>query len=207
MTKANIGNDINAAMLGGDVAGTTGTSTAVGATSLTDSGASWVANAYAGHFVVTGAVMGVVLSNTSTVLTIDQWSTPGSSDVAASTPATGTYNILPGNAPARHVALSTDSGSVGTGATTLPSEITTASGGLVAKRGVYSHTTGAGSYAITTVFTANGSDSLPVTIAKMGVRQSIKAACNCLFQTLFGTPATLSASGDQVTVTDTVATV
>jgi len=194
-------------MMGGDVAGTTGTSTAVGTTSLTDSGASWTTNAFAGHVVSTGAVIGVILSNTGTVLTIDQWSTPGASDTAAANPATGTYNILPGNAPARHMALSTDSGAVGTGATTLPSEITTAGGGLIAKRSTYAHTTGAGSYSLTATFTANGSDSLPVTVAKMGVRQSIKAACNCLFQTLFGTAATLSASGDQITVSDSVAIV
>lgn len=202
--KTNIGMDIQAAQMGGDVAGATGTSTAVGTTTLTDSGASWTTNAYAGHMVVTGAVYGIVLSNTGTVLTIDQWSTPGASDVAAANPATGVYSILAGGAPARFMGLSTDTATVVAGDTTLPSEITTSGGGLIAKRATYGHTTSATTFTLTGVFTANGSDSLPVTVAKLGIRQSIKAACKCLFQTLFPSTATLNSSGDQVTVTDTI---
>lgn len=201
--KTSIGNDIQSAQMFGDLAGVTSTATAVSSTTMTDSGASFGTNVYAGHFVTLGACIGVIISHTGTVLTIDQWSTPGSSDTAASTPSTGVYIILPGNAPARHMALSTSTATVVAGDTTLGSEITTSGGGLVAKRGTYAHTTSAASATLTGIWTANGTDSLPVTIGKLGIRQSIKTTCNCLFQTLFSATATLSASGDQLTATDT----
>lgn len=207
--KTNIGNDIQAAQMFGvgtstvDT-GATGTATAVGTTTMTDSGASWTTNLWAGKYVTVGSVIGVVISNTGTVLTIDQWSTPGSSDTAASNPSTGVYHILPGNAPARFLAISTAT-SAAAGDTTLASEITTSGGGLVAKRMTsYAHTTGAASASLSTTWTANGTDSLPVTVGKLGVRQSIKATMNCLFQTPFSATATLSASGDALTATDSV---
>jgi hypothetical protein len=55
------------------------------------------------------------------------------------------------------------------------------------------------------VFTANGSDSLPVTIGKRGVFDAASAG-NMVFETLVSPTATISASGDQLTLTDTVTT-
>lgn len=89
------------------------------------------------------------------------------------------------------------------GDTTLTGEITTAGGGLIRKAGTYAHTTGAASYTITTVFTANGSDALPVTIGKRGIFDAA-AAGNLVFETLVSPTATLSTAGDQLTLTDTV---
>jgi hypothetical protein len=54
------------------------------------------------------------------------------------------------------------------------------------------------------VFTANGSDSLPVVIAKMRLGPSLLSAADALFLTLLNATATLAAIGDQVTVTDTI---
>lgn len=202
--KVNSGNDVEAAALGGDIVGDTGTSTAVGATSLTDSGKAWVSNAYAGHLVVSGGVYGVVLSNTGTVLTIDRWyapATPGGS--AGSTPSTGTYVVLPGQAPAPFMALTANSSAPSAADTTLSGEITTSGGGLVRKLATYAHTAGASTYTLSATFTANGSDSLPVAVAKMGSFNSISAG-RMLHETLLSATATLTASGDNVVVTQTV---
>jgi hypothetical protein len=87
--------------------------------------------------------------------------------------------------------------------TTLTGEITTGGGGLIRKTGTYAHTGGTATYTMTTVFTANGSDALPVTIGKRGVFDAASVG-NMVFETLVSPTATLSASGDQLTLTDTV---
>jgi len=106
-------------------------------------------------------------------------------------------------AVAKWVALTANTTSPAAGDTTLTAEITTAGGGLVRKAGTYAHTGGTSTYTITTVFTANGSDSLPVTIGKRGVFDASSAG-NMVYETLVSPTATLSASGDQLTLTDTV---
>lgn len=202
--KTNSGNDLEAGALGGDIVGDTGTSTAVGATSLTDSGKSWVTNAYAGHLVVSSGVYGVVLSNTGTVLTIDRWyapATPGGS--AGSTPSTGTYMVLPGQAPAWFMAVTANNSAPSASDTTLSGEITTSGGGLIRRLATFAHTTGAATYTLSTTFTANGSDSLPVTVAKMATFQSISAG-RMLHESLLNATAPFTASGDTATVTNTI---
>lgn len=202
--KVNSGNDVLARNLGGDIAGDTGTSTGTTSTSLTDSGKSWTSNAWAGHIVVSGAVYGVVLSNTGTALTVDRWYAPATPGGAAgSTPSTGTYVILPGGAPAWFMAITANNTSPSAGDTTLAGEITTAGGGLVRKLATFAHTAGASTYTLSTTYTANGSDSLPVTVAKMATFTSIASGV-MLHETLLNATATLTASGDAVTVTDTV---
>lgn len=206
MTKVNAGNDMQARMMGGQQAGFTGTSTGTGATSLTDSGQAWGTTQFVGAWVLgAGGVYGVILSHTATVLTIDRWSnvaTPGGA--AGSTPgATSAYTILPGAAPAWFMALTANATAVSASDTSLTAEITTGGGGLIRKICTYAHTGAAASYTLTAVYTANGSDALPVTIAKVGIFNSLVSG-QMLFETLLGTTATLSASGDQLTVTDTV---
>lgn len=127
---------------------------------------------------------------------------PGGS--AGSTPSgTSAYVILNGGAPAMFHAITANSTSPAASDTTLASEITTAGGGLVRKIATYAHTTGAASYTLTTVFTANGSDSLPVTIAKMANFTGMVSG-RMVFETLVSPTATLSASGDSLTLTATV---
>lgn len=203
--KVNSGNDQEAAQMGGDVIGTFGTSTGTSATTLTDSGASWTTNAYVGHYVICPGVVGLVLSNTGTALTIDQWTVP-TTDAVGSTPgATTAYVVTTGNAPAAFMALSADTGTVNATDTTLPSEITTAAGGLKRKRCPYAHTAGVASFTLTPVFTVNGSDTVPVTVAKAANFQSPKTATGKpQFMQLLSTTATLGATGDQLTVVLTV---
>jgi hypothetical protein len=106
-------------------------------------------------------------------------------------------------AVAKFVGLTANTTAPAAGDTTLTAEITTAGGGLIRKAGTYAHTTGAANYTITTVFTANGSDSLPVTIGKRGIFDAVTGG-NLVFETLVSPTATLSASGDQLTLTDTI---
>lgn len=212
--KVNSGNDIQSRALGGGQVGETNQATGATATTLTRSTASWTTNQWAGYRVyasvsATQMVFGIVQSNTATVLTVDRWytvATPGGA--AGSTPSTtGTYVICDGNAPAWFMGLTANSSAPAAGDTSLTGEIVTASGGLVRKICPYAQTAGVASYTLTPVFTANGSDSLPVTVAKIGVFTSMVVAATTstmLFETLLNATATLSASGDQLTVTETV---
>jgi hypothetical protein len=106
-------------------------------------------------------------------------------------------------AVAKWVALTANTTAPAATDTTLTAEITTGGGGLIRTVGVYAHTTSAANYTLTTTFTANGSDSLPVTIGKRGVFDAASAG-NLVFTTLVLPTATLSASGDVLTLTDTV---
>lgn len=84
--------------------------------------------------------------------------------------------------------------------TTLPGEITTAGGGLVAGVGSYGHTTGASTWTLTRTITATASDALPVTINKVGVKNSAGAVP---WQSLMTPSATFSAPGDSTILTNT----
>jgi hypothetical protein len=206
----NSGRDLQALTMGGDTTALAGTATATTATSLTSTG--FTASAYIGKIVVAGNsaatfVYGVIVSNTTTVLTVDRWYNPASpGGTAASTPsATAPFLICPYGAGAPFTALTANNSAAAGGDTALTGEITTAGGGLVRKLSAYAHTSGVASYTLTTVYTANGSDSLPVTVAKMGAFNSVVGATGTMaFETLLSATATLSASGDQLTTTDTV---
>jgi hypothetical protein len=210
MTLVNSGRDHQAAAVGGDLAGdqNTGATVTYAATTLTDTAKAWTTNAWAGHAVVSGAVYGVVISNTATVLTVDRWNnaaTPGGA-VGTTPSANAQYQVLAGQSPAWFTALTANATAPAGTDTTLTAEITTAGGGLIRKISAYAHTAGVASYTLTTAYTANGSDSLPVTVAKIGVFQTLTGASRMAFETLLNATATLTTSGDQVTVTNTVTT-
>jgi hypothetical protein len=117
---------------------------------------------------------------------------------ASASNGTGAY------APANYIALSaTATGTTGA-ETTLAGEIVTAGGGLLrAQATSITHTAGTNTYALSKTFTTNGSDALPVTIASIGIFNAASAG-TLVFRTVLGTTATLSAVGDQLTITDTV---
>lgn len=87
------------------------------------------------------------------------------------------------------------------GDTSLAGKITTAGGGLIAGVATYAHTTGATTYTLTKAFTANGSDSLPVTVAKIGIEN---AGGVMPWSSLLSPTAQFSAPGDATTVTETI---
>ena len=206
-TKTNAGLDLEWLAAVGSATGEANTATATSATSLTRSGASWTTNQWANYVVVAASgVYGNILSNTGTVLTIDRWYNAATPGGAAGTTPTGTttYTIMPYAGGAMFMGLTANATAVASGDTTLPGEITTAGAGLIRKICTLTHTAGGATGTAVAVFTTNGTDTLPVTIAKMGLSPSLLSGQNQLFQTILSATATLSAVGDQLTVTNTI---
>lgn len=106
-------------------------------------------------------------------------------------------------AAATYLALTASSTAASASDTTLTGEIATASGGLVRAAATYAHTGGTSTYTLTKTFTANGSDSLPVVVAKEGVFNASSSG-TLVWESLLASTATLTASGDSVTLTVTV---
>jgi hypothetical protein len=225
------GRDMVARGVGGDTLGYVGTATASSATTLTDSGGAFTASSggppalggLVGHIVVAGSAAanltyGVIISNTSTVLTVDQWHSATAPETVASTPsATAPYVVCVGGAPAFYMGISvatrvfTAADTVLTNDGTTVSELWFSGGGLRRRLASWAHTNGTATYTVANTFTANGSDTLPQTIAKIGIFQhfvnttvTTSNSGIILFQTLLSATATLSASGDNVQITDTV---
>jgi hypothetical protein len=86
--------------------------------------------------------------------------------------------------------------------TALAGEITTAGGGLIRKTFTYAHTGGASTWTATATFTANGSDSLPVSVVQIALFNASSAGTMGFEKTV--TSATFTASGDAVTYTYTI---
>lgn len=180
----------------------TGTSTAIGATSITNSGAAFTTagQGLAGQLVVTGGAYGVIVSNTATVLTIDQWYNPAStSGASVATPATGTYVILPGQGPAPWLALTSDATAPTSADTVLTSELTT--NGFTRGVGTYAHTAAATTYTLQRLFTATGTS----TINKEAVFGAANTTAGGVmpFESAETSPPTL-VSGDTLTQTVTI---
>lgn len=147
-----------------------GTLTASTATTATNSGATFptAGQGLAGSLVVVGAnasgtgsvVYGVIVSNTSTALTVDQWySGTSTTGAAGTTPnATGQYIILPGQNPAAWMAVTSNSFSPATSDTTLAGELTT--NGFTRAVGTYAHTAAATTYTLVHLWTATGTQTI-----------------------------------------------
>jgi hypothetical protein len=189
----------------------TGNLTACTATVATNSGAAFptAGQGLAGSIVFvsrnssgTGStVYGVIVSNTATALTVDQWYDATSSTGAAGTTpnATGAYLIAPGQNPASWLALTSDATSPTTADTTLASEATT--NGFARAVGTFSHTAAASTYALTKTFTATGSLTVNT--------EAVFGACNTTaggvmpFKSAEPTPPALL-SGDTLAQTCTI---
>lgn len=218
------GRDLVARQMGGGLVGASGVSTtAPGATAYTLDGVSapGSTSAYTGQRIIAGSsavgsVWANIISNTNAsppVLTVDRWynaATPGGA--AATTPLAGPWMITDGGAPAWFVGLSASAGAPGSAPntnTSLPGEITSGGGGLIRKIAPWAHTASAQTWTLTPVYTANGSDSLPVTIASYGVFCTLivgDTTANMLYYNTISPTATLSSSGDQLTLTITATT-
>ena len=212
MTKTNASYDKEwNVVIGSGVAGAKGTLTGSSATSATDSGATWGTTQFIGSVIVAapasgGLVYANIISHTGTVATVDRWydaTAPGGT--VGTTPATtGLYVIIPGQAPSMFMGISANASAVGSGDTTLVGEITTVGGGLIRKIAALTHSASASTGTVVAVFTANGTDSLPQTIHKMGISNSLLSTVINLLQTVLNADATITTSGDQLTITDTI---
>lgn len=105
-------------------------------------------------------VYGVIVSNSATVLTVDQWYDPTStSGAAGATPnATCSYVVLPGQNPAAWMAVTANSFSPATSDTTLAGELT--SNGFSRAVGTYAHTAAASTYSLVHLWTATGTETI-----------------------------------------------
>lgn len=105
-------------------------------------------------------------------------------------------------APMGYMALTANATAASASDTSLTAEIATAGGGLIRKAFTYAHTGGTSTWTATATFTANGSDSLPVTVNKIALFNA--ASAGTMGFEFVVTAATFTASGDAVTYTYTI---
>jgi hypothetical protein len=148
----------------------TGNATSTTATTLVNTGATFPTSGQglAGCIVAAGpnssgagvVVYGVILGNTSTSLTVDQWYSPTSTSGAAGSTPNGTcsYQILPGQNPAAWMAVSATVFSPATSDTYLNGELT--SNGFSRAVGTWAHTAAASTYTLVHLWTATGTETI-----------------------------------------------
>lgn len=200
----NAGRDLWAAGLG-HAPGEQGALTGSSATSATKTAAGWTTDAWKGWRVyvpVTGlttpAVYGNIGSNSSTVLTVDQWWT--ATDGVGTTPSTTAgYLILPSNV-FRFIGLTADASAAAAGNTTLASEITT--GGAARALATYAHTAATATYTLQKAFSIT---STFTNIHRIGVFTAKDTTSGGVmgFESVLNQDATVG-NGDTLTVTETV---
>ena len=152
------------------------TATATSGTTLTNTNVTFPTSGQglAGCLVVAGAnssgtgavCYGVIVKNSSTVLTIDQWYTgTSSSGAAAGAPPNGTaqYMVLPGQNPAAWMCLSASTFTPNTADNYLGSQNSgaeLATNGFSRAVGTFSHTALGSTYALAYIWTASGSETI-----------------------------------------------
>lgn len=221
MLYTNSGRVISNVNDGGGQVGVAGTGTAATATTLTTA-STFTTNQWAGYRVyamqtATGPlVWGNITLNTNaagaSVLTVDRWynaATPGGA--AATAPSAGFYFMIPdgGMVSSWFVGMTTTNITPAAADTALTGEYTTAGGGYIRKIAPYAQTSGVASRSITLtpVFTGNGSDTYPQTFYAIGVFTGMVAPAfsgSMKFETTLNASATVAASGDQITITETI---
>ena len=150
--------------------------------------------------VTTPPVYGNIVSNTTSVATIDQWWT--ATDGTGTTPAsTNGFIIGAGGGPAfRFMGLTTDAGAASASDTALASEQTTNGGNR--QLATYAHTYGNSTYTLTKAFAITGTITA---IHKGGLfpHNSQAGTGPVVFETVLNQDATVG-NGDTLTVTWTV---
>jgi hypothetical protein len=187
----------------------TGAATSVTATSLTNTGAAFstAGQGLAGRIVAVGpnsagtgsTVFGVIMSNTATALTVDQWYSAGTMAAGTTPNGTATYQVLPGQFPACYLAVTANAVAPSSADTTLTAEITTSD--FARAIGTYAHTAAATTYTLVKVFNA----TTTVTINKEAVFGAVNPTGGGVmpFESAEPSPPTL-VSGDSLTQTITV---
>lgn len=169
---------------------------------------------------VGSAVFGIIVSNSATVITVDQWYVIPVTGAAGTTPnATGNYAILPGMSWASWVGLSTSvaaaaagdvlrtaDGLFGDGTTGGAATEQNASGlqrAYCGQGGTTAPTYGSGTYVLAHTWTYSA--GALITLAKVVMCNSLPAAGSLLFlETLLSASGTVNAIGDTITATWTV---
>lgn len=204
--RTTVGQDWQSDTMGGPLPTQGSPATASSATSITATGTPYVANALKGYRVVvpvtgltTPPVYGNIGSNTTSVITVDQWWN-GADGVGTTPSATAGFIILPGPGPARFIGLTADPGAASAASTALTSEFTTL--GMSRALATYAHTPGSASYTQSKTFTATGNTGA-IHRAGMFTALTLTAGGILVFETVLNADATL-ANGDQLALTWTV---
>lgn len=212
----NIGRDVFHQWIGGAIpAGGIGSpATATSATSITATGTPWTASnlgtpqlGLAGFRVyvpvtniTTAPVYGNIVSNTTSVATIDQWWT--GADGTGTTPASTNAFIIGagGIASVRFMALTTNASAASVSNTTLASEIT--NNGAARALATYAHTFGNSTSTLQKAYSITGTLTA---IHRMGLFCALTSAGAdpMVFETVLNQDATVG-NGDTLTVTDTI---
>lgn len=207
----NIGRDWWSGQWGFPAAAQNGPATAISATSVTGTGSTWTASnlgtpqlGLAGFRVympltglTTAPVYGNIVSNTSSVATVDKWWT--GADATATTPAsTSGLLISPGGLSAiRFIGLTTNASAASASNTTLTGEIT--SNGADRALATYAHTFGNSTLTLTKAFSITGTHTA---IHRAGAFTALTAAGAdpMIYETVLNADATV-VNGDTLTVT------
>jgi hypothetical protein len=191
-----------------------GNATSTGATTLTNTGASFPTSGQAlqGCIVIAGPntsgagsfVWGVIVSNTATALTVDQWySWTSTTGAAGATPnATASYGIWFGQSPAMWLAVTANVFTPANTDTTLAGELT--SNGFTRAIGTYSHSAAASTYQLVHLWTSTGGTTTVNNEAQFGAANTTGGGV-MPFESAEPSPPTL-VSGDtlQNTITITI---
>lgn len=192
--------------------GFTGTVKKANATELEAASApKWTAEQFKGQDVYSGTVVGTVLSNTETVLTVARWeklptaakptdnrSIEGEPPVEAAA-----FSIASGTTPAAWVGVSADTAEPKAENETLKGEIAGgAEKGLGRSLATFKYI-GGKEYEVKVTFTALAKDVVPVTLAKIGVFNAHNGGI-MMFESLLTATAEIKESGDAITITDVV---
>lgn len=191
--------------------GFTGTIKAATATTLEAASApKWTVEQFVGQDVYSGEVVGTVLSNTETVLTVARWEklptaakpTDNRSIEGATPSPAAAFSIASGTTPAAWIAVSADTEAPKETNETLKGEIKTAEGGLIRALAAFKYL-GGKEYEVKATFTANAKDVVPVTLAKIGIFNAHTSGI-MMFESLLTATAEIKESGDAVTITDVI---
>lgn len=189
--------------------------TATSATSATATGTPWTASnlatpqlGLAGKqivFPITGLtttpVVGLIVSNTSSVATVDKWWTPDYAGTGTTPASTSAFIILAGRGSGPFfMALTTNASAASASDIALASEIT--NNGAARAKATYAHTYGTATATHQVAYSISGTLT---SIAKMGLFPTSGAAdaSPLIFETLLNQLATVG-SGDTLTCTDTI---
>jgi hypothetical protein len=147
--------------------------------------------------ITTAPVYGNIISNTTSVATIDQWWT--AADGVGTTPASTNAFILGAGGPAsiRFMALTTNASAASATNTTLASEITTNGGNR--QLATYAHTYGNATFTLTKAYSITGTLTA-IHRAGLFTTMSQAGADPMIFETVLNQDATVG-NGDTLTVT------
>lgn len=202
----NLGKVLWSKAIGDPTNGAIGTVKAKTATTLTANGApGWTVNAFTGQDVYSGAVVGTILSNTDEILTVARWENPGSTRggaIGVEPTVSAAFSIASGATSAAWVGISANAEAPEASNTELESELKASEGGLVRSLAVFKYI-GGKEYEVKVTFTANIKDTVPVTLAKIGVFNAQNAGI-MMFESLLTETADIKAVGDSIVITDIV---